>query len=274
MSISAVAEGAIQRRKRTTAIMRDRSIAQVACLSAGVTLLALLVTRLDVASKAHGVGAASPNPQIAVIGDSIAYGAYDTLRGGWVTRLERTLQRDYPGARLRILNAARNGGNSGHLVEDLRRLQRQVDPALIIIAYGLNDFDERVAPHVLAAHLRDGLRLLRTWPHPPAVVLLGLPPITALSPARLRVERAYTDVIRRVALAARAGYLDQFDLWLALGPRYLHTLRHDTEHPNHFGYAFTAEAVAAFLEGAYLDGHGHIRPPPDPPTCSVVLCAS
>jgi hypothetical protein len=105
-------------------------------------------------------------------------------------------------------------------------------------------------------------------------VLLGLPPITALSPARLRVERTYTDVIRRVAVAARAAYLDQFDLWLALGPRYLHTLRHDTEHPNRFGYAFTAAAVAAFLEGAYLDDHGQIRPPPDPPTCFVVLCGS
>jgi lysophospholipase L1-like esterase len=191
-----------------------------------------------------------------------------------VTRLESVLQRDYPGARLRILNAARNGGNSAQLVQDLRHLQRRAHPTLIIIAYGLNDFDERVPPGVLAAHLRDGLRLLRTWPHPSAVVVLGLPPITALSPARLRVERAYTDVIRRVAIDERAGYLDQFDLWLALGPRYLHTLRHDTEHPNRFGYAFTAEAVAAFLEGAYLDDHGQIRPPPDPPTCSPVLCGS
>ena len=254
--------------------MRAWSIAQAACLSASVALGALLVTGRDVASKAHGVGAAGPSPQIAVVGDSVAYGAYDSRRGGWVTRLEWVLQRDYPGARLRILNAARNGGNSGQLVEDLRHLPRRAHPALLIIAYGLNDFDERVSPHVLAAHLRDGLRLLRTWPRPPAVVLLGLPPITALSPARLRVERAYTDVIRRVAVAARAGYLDQFDLWLALGPRYLHTLRHDTEHPNRFGYAFTAAAVAAFLEGAYLDGHGHIRPPPDPPTCAVVLCGS
>jgi lysophospholipase L1-like esterase len=257
--------------------MRAWSIAQAACLSASVGLSVLLVTGWDaaaVASKGHSVGAAGPSPQIAVVGDSVAYGAYDTIRGGWVTRLEWMLQRDYPGARLRILNAARNGGNSGQLVEDLRHLLRRARPALIIIAYGLNDFDERVPPHVLAGHLRAGLRLLRTWLHPPAVVLLGLPPITALSPARLRVERAYTDVIRRVAVAARVGYLDQFDLWLALGSRYLHTLRHDTEHPNRFGYAFTAAAVAAFLEGAYLDDRGQIRPPPDPPTCSVVLCGS
>jgi lysophospholipase L1-like esterase len=239
-----------------------------------VALTALLVSGRDGASKGHSVGAAGPSPQIAVVGDSVAYGAYDTMRGGWVTRLEGMLHRDYPGAHLRILNAARNGGNAGQLVEDLRHLPRRGHPALIVVAYGLNDFDERVPPHVLAGHLRAGLRLLRTWPHPPAVVLLGLPPITALSPARLRVERAYTDVIRRVAVAARAGYLDQFDLWLALGPRYLHTLRHDTEHPNRFGYAFTAEAVAAFLEGAYLDDRGQIRPPPDPPTCSVVLCGS
>jgi hypothetical protein len=76
------------------------------------------------------------------------------------------------------------------------------------------------------------------------------------------------------ASVALSALLVSFDLWLALGPRYLHTLRHDTEHPNRFGYAFTAAAVAAFLEGAYLDDHGQLRPPPDPPTCSVVLCGS
>jgi hypothetical protein len=47
-----------------------------------------------------------------------------------------------------------------------------------------------------------------------------------------------------------------------------------TEHPNRYGYAFTAAVVTAFLEGAYLDAHGQLRPPPDPPTCSVVLCGS
>jgi lysophospholipase L1-like esterase len=208
---------------------------------------------------------------IVIVGDSVAYGAYDTVRGGWVTRLGWTLAASYPHARFRLVNAAGNGGNASLLVAVLRRVRR-VRPALVIIAYGLNDFDERVPAATLAAHLRAALRLLHSWPAPPAVVLLGLPPITALSPVRLRAERAYTDTIRRVAREEGAGYLDQFDLWLALGPLLMHRLRHDTEHPNAFGYAFTAAAVAAFLEGGYLDKDGHIRPPRTPPTCAATLC--
>ncbi len=213
-------------------------------------------------------------PPIAVVGDSVAYGAYDVVRGGWVTRLERLLAADYPKVDLRILNAAGNGGTFADLSAALRWVHRHAHPSLVIVAYGLNDFDEHIASSVLVTHLRAGLQMMRAWTPRPAVVLMGMPPITALSPARLRLERAYTDAIRHTAAAEHAGYLDEFDLWLALGPRYLHTLRHDTEHPNRFGYSFTAATVAAFLEGAYLDGQGHIHPPASPPTCSVSVCGS
>lgn len=213
-------------------------------------------------------------PRIAVVGDSVAFGAYDTTRGGWVTRLQGLLDAAYPKAHLRILNAAGNGGNFGNLAGALRWVQRQARPEIVIIAYGLNDFDEHISRDTIAAHLRDAIRALHHWKPAPAVILMGMPPITALSPQGLRAERAYTDVIRRIAAAEHAGYLDEFDLWLALGPTFLHTLRHDTEHPNPFGYSFTAATVAAYLEGAYLDAHGNIDPPEDPPTCAPEVCGS
>lgn len=209
---------------------------------------------------------------IVVLGDSVAYGAYDTGRGGWVTRLQRLLAAAYPAGYPRLVNRATNGGTTGDLVRILRRTPRVADADMVIVAYGLNDVDERVPPAAVADHLRTALRLLRSWPAPPVVALLGLPPITALSPARLRAERSYTDAIRRVAQTAGAGYLDQFDLWLAMGPLLMRRLRHDTEHPNALGYAFTAASVAAFLEGAYLDKDGHIRLPRTPPTCAATLC--
>lgn len=220
----------------------------------------------------RGARPAGPSQLIAVVGDSVAYGAYGAVRGGWVTRLGGLLADAYPHARLRVEDRAGNGGNMGRLVSDVRGLQRGPRPDLVIVAYGLNDFDEHVPAMVMAAHLRAGLRLLRAWRHPPIVALMGMPPITALSPARQRAERAYTDVIRRVAATDHLGYIDQFDLWLALGSVYLHTLRHDTEHPNRFGYAFTAAYVAAFLEGAYLDRQGHIQQPRTPPRCAETLC--
>jgi lysophospholipase L1-like esterase len=212
--------------------------------------------------------------RIAVVGDSVAFGAYDTTRGGWVTRLQYLLDVEYPKAHLRVLNAAGNGGNFGNLAGALRWVQRHARPEIVIIAYGLNDFDEHISPHTIAAYLRDAIGTLHHWRPVPAVILMGMPPITALSPQGLRTERVYTDVIRRIAVAEHTGYLDEFDLWLALGPTLLHTLRHDTEHPNAYGYNFTAATVAAFLEGAYLDSHGNIDPPKDPPTCAPEVCGS
>jgi len=211
---------------------------------------------------------------IVVLGDSVAYGAHDVVHGGWVTRLDQLLAVAYPRGRPRLRNLAHNGGNTADLIVDVRRLRRAPRPALVMIAYGLNDFDERIPVAILDAHMRTALRLLQTWPRPPIVTFMGMPPITALSPSCLRVERAYTDVIRRVAATAHAGYLDEFDLWLALGNAHLHSLRYDTEHPNRFGYAFTAATVAAFLEGSYLDSQGRVQSPRTPPTCAASVCGA
>lgn len=256
-----------------------RMIAGLLCFGLTAALLSVLATQYPSLATGwppspHVTRLVAADPQIAVLGDSVAYGAHDTVRGGWVTRLERLLASAYPHAHLRVRNLAGNGGNMGNLATAVRRLQHGSHPKLVIIAFGLNDFDEHIPRTVLAAHLRAGLGLLHAWRRPPAVVLMGLPPITALSPARQRAERAYTDVIRRVAAAEQAGYLDEFDLWLALGDAHLHSLRYDTEHPNRFGYAFTAAGVAAFLAGPYLDSQGRIRPPRTPPSCAATLCGS
>ena len=103
-----------------------------------------------------------PQQAIVAVGDSVAYGAYDTVRGGWVTRLGRILVATYPHAHIRLVNAAGNGGNSGLLVTVLHHVRQHATPVLILIAYGLNDFDERVPAKTLAAHLRAAVRLLRS----------------------------------------------------------------------------------------------------------------
>lgn len=214
----------------------------------------------------------APSTRIVVVGDSVAWGAYDQIRGGWVTRLAGLLAADYPRRRFTVIDAAGNGGTSANLPRALRNVQRD-QPDLLIIAYGLNDFDEHIARTRMAQQVREAVQTLRRWPKPPATVIMGMPPITALSAQRLRLERGYTDELRRVALAEHAGYIDEFDLWLALGDDLMHSLRHDTEHPNSHGYAFMASVVAAVLEGAYLDASGRVDAPRTPPTCSLSLCA-
>ena len=55
-------------------------------------------------------------------------------------------------------------------------------------------------------------------PRAPVVILASMLPIAGQTAGRLAAERVYNDVIRRVAVAAHAGYLDLFDAWLGLGP--------------------------------------------------------
>ena len=98
-------------------------------------------------------------------------------------------------------------------------------------------------------------------------------PIAGQTPAHLAGERAYNEIIRRTAAAMHVGYLDLFDMWLALGRSYLHLLRHDAEHPNPIGYEWLAGTTATFLEAGCLDAHGRILAPSVTPTCSAVVCS-
>jgi lysophospholipase L1-like esterase len=125
-----------------------------------------------------------------------------------------------------------------------------------------------------AQQLQTLVRRLQAVPQAPVVILASMLPIAGQTPGRLAAERAYNDVIRRVAAATHVGYLDLFDAWLGLGPSYLRALRHDSEHPNPIGYEWIAGTTAAFLEAGYLDAQGRVRAPRVIPTCSPVLCGS
>jgi len=122
------------------------------------------------------------------------------------------------------------------------------------------------------ARLRTLVGRLRTSPQPPVVILAGLLPIAGQTSARLASERAYNAIIHRTAAATHVGYLDLFDIWLALGPTYLHALRQDAEHPNPLGYEFLAGVTSTFLQAGYLDARGRIVAPTMAPTCDPTLC--
>jgi acyl-CoA thioesterase-1 len=172
----------------------------------------------------------------------------------------------------------RNAGVDGDTTAGvLARLTRDVlaqRPSLVIVSIGTNDFDFAVPPSTFAAELHLLVGRLRAVPAAPVVVLASMLPEAGQAPAQLAAQRAYNDIIRRTAAATHVGYLDLFDMWLALGHSYLHLLRHDTEHPNPLGYAWLASTTATFLEAGYLDGQGRIVAPSVTPTCSAVLCGS
>jgi lysophospholipase L1-like esterase len=234
------------------------------------------VTRADRLAAAGGVGLHAPLPAqtIVAVGDSITKGDWDTaVVGGWVTRLSDTLRRTYPGTAFVVRNAGVDGDRTAGVLARLARDVLARRPTLVIVSIGTNDFDGGVPPRTFAAELHLLAGRLRAAPSAPAVVLASMLPIAGLTPARLAAERAYNDSIRRTAAAMHVGYLDLFDMWLALGWSYLHLLRHDSEHPNPLGYAWLASTTATFLEAGYLDGQGRMVAPSMPPTCSAVLCS-
>ena len=211
---------------------------------------------------------------IVAVGDSITKGDWDTrVAGGWVTRLGGKLRRAYPHVTFVVRNSGVDGDTTAGVLARLSRDVLSYQPGLVLVSIGTNDFDYGVSPSSFSAQLRTLVGQLRATAHTPIVVLVSMLPIAGQTPARLLAERRYNDIIRLTAMATGVGYLDLFDPWLALGTSYLHTLRHDTEHPNPIGYELLASMTAAFLEAGYLDGGGHIIAPATPPTCNLLVCA-
>jgi len=209
------------------------------------------------------------------VGDSITKGDWDTaVVGGWVTRLSDTLRRTYPGTAFVVRNAGVDGDTTTGVLARLARDVLAPRPTLVIVSIGTNDFDSGVPRTQFAEQLQTLVQRLRAAPQAPVVILASMLPIAGQTPGRLAVERAYNDVIRRVAAATHVGYLDLFDAWLGLGPSYLQALRHDSEHPNPIGYEWIASTMAAFLEAGYLDAQGRVIAPRVIPTSSPVLCGT
>ncbi len=222
---------------------------------------------------AGGARATGTTQTIVAVGDSITKGDGDTdVPGGWVARLGETLHAAYPSAAFTVRNAGLDGDTTAGALARLSRDVLAAHPALVIISSGTNDFDEDVPAALYEERLRTLVSRLRASPRPPVVILAGLLPIAGQAPARLASERAYNAIIRRTAAAARVGYLDLFDIWLALGPTYLRALRQDAEHPNPLGYEFLAGVTSTFLQAGYLDTRGRIAAPATAPTCDVALC--
>jgi lysophospholipase L1-like esterase len=216
-----------------------------------------------------------PVERIVAVGDSITKGDWDVAQaGGWVTRLATKLRASYPQATFAVANAGVDGDTTAGVLARLDRDVLAPHPQLVLVSIGTNDFDSGVPRPQFAQQLQTLVQRLHAAPRAPVVILASMLPIAGQPPARLAAQRAYNDVIRRVAAATHVGYLDLFDAWLGLGPSYLHALRHDSEHPNPIGYEWLASTTAAFLEAGYLDAQGRVSAPRVLPTCSPVLCGA
>jgi lysophospholipase L1-like esterase len=206
---------------------------------------------------------------IVAIGDSITYGLHDDQQpGGWVARLAGRLHQDYPGAAFDVRNAGVNGDTAAGVLGRLSTDVLAVHPGLMILSIGTNDFDYGVP----AASFRATLTQIidRAQAAGISVLAASMLPSAGLLPSRLAAESAYNAMIPQVCAATGAGYLDEFDQWLALGSAELTRLRVDAEHPNAIGYRLMADDVAAYLETQYLTASGRLTSPSVRPSSDLL----
>jgi lysophospholipase L1-like esterase len=89
---------------------------------------------------------------IVAIGDSITQadthwtlnGHKNTIQGGWVTRLENLLEKDFPGE-YKVINKGINGDTALGVLQRLDRDVILLQPDIVIIAIGTNDIFTRLS---------------------------------------------------------------------------------------------------------------------------------
>ncbi len=196
----------------------------------------------------------TPAVQLAVLGDSLAFGtgAGDTS-GGFAFRIYRALQATRPGSE--ITNVAIGGSTAADVMrlQTARLRERRFD--MVIVCVGGNDVVRGIPSAQFARdyrHLLDAIR--RRAPHA-AIVAIGVPdvsisPLFADHAAAVR-RLAQTDdrVARTLATAAGASYVDLFAL-TARSHESAGFLSLDRFHPSDAGHAQIAAAALPVVEAA------------------------
>lgn len=163
--------------------------------------------------------------RIAVFGDSIAWGSWDPLGGGWTTRLRVHLMRqagsaddepdDYASVHSLAVGGHRVRDILGRVPADLAMLQ----PPTVIIAIGTNDCPENEQATPLDAFARDYATVLQLAGQAGRVVALTPPPVArSVRPSQHARLPRYRDCIEglcrdaRVTLITRYGDFTETDL--------------------------------------------------------------
>lgn len=204
--------------------------------------------------------------RILVFGDSIACGAWDCEKGGWVNRLREFLDRkilvnrkfDY-----RVYNL----GVSGDTTEDLlyrfefeaKNRLKESEENVFIIAIGINDSlllidkKELITP---SEKFRKNIQKLIKLSHKftEKIIFVGLTPVveSKVNPLPWRKEvsykneyiKKYNEIIKSVCKENDVKFIEIFEEWIKSDYK---ILLEDGVHPNSKGHEKIFETVKDFL---------------------------
>lgn len=225
-----------------------RAALSAVLLAAGVTACA------DPRPIARAATPSAPPVQLAVLGDSLAFGtgAGDTS-GGFAFRMYRTIDATRPGSE--ITNAAIGGSTAADVLRlQVARLhERRFN--VVILCVGGNDVVRGIPTPTFARNYGRLLTAIRAAAPRAALVAIGVPDVS-ISPLFTdhavtvrRLARADDDAARKAVAAAGGRYVDLFTL-----TQHAHGaagfLSQDRFHPSDEGHAQIAARALPLVEAA------------------------
>ena len=192
---------------------------------------AILLTAVLLAGCGKGpqIAALGSNDVVLAFGDSLTFGTGASTAEAYPAQLQALIGR-------KVVNAGVPGEISGDGLQRLPAVLEEVQPKLLILCHGGNDFLRKQSEAVAATNVRDMIKLARDKGI--SVVLIATPkPGLSLSPPDF-----YAELAKEFAIPFNDDALKSI--------MRNNELKSDLIHPNARGYAQIAQAVANLLKKA------------------------
>lgn len=196
-------------------------------------------------------------------GDSITYGEYDGVHGGWVDILKRYCHSKYrEGANeVNIFNLGIGGETTSRL---LRRMEVELaarlspDENVVFLAYGANDIafvngKQNVDLTAFKKNLQQAISIAKEYTD--AIYVLSILPIAdaydGIETSTKKTRHSedilnFNLVINEIVAETNVTHVDTYSLFLNYKEDLLSS---DGIHPNDHGYALISEIVKPIIEG-------------------------
>ncbi|SFB39201.1 Lysophospholipase L1 [Cohnella sp. OV330] len=191
-----------------------------------------------------------------VFGDSISAGGdASDEKYMYFNRFLQYVNERAMGGGVRLINRSVGGETSEGGWKRIREDVAALRPALVSIAYGMNDqnlYDTglEVEPDAYAKHLRDMIACLREIPDCEIVLVTPCSPHPAWKHASGR-SGEYADAVRRLSAECEVGVADVYAAWqreLAAGKTPNCLLLNHINHPNDYGHQIYYETLVDWFE--------------------------
>ncbi|SHL34837.1 SGNH/GDSL hydrolase family protein [Chryseobacterium polytrichastri] len=200
-------------------------------------------------------------------GDSITYGEYDGVFGGWVDILKRyALQKYNEGAKdeLILFNLGIGGETTEGLIKRIPhelRARNSADGNIVFIGYGANDLaikegSQMVSPEQFRNNIQTAIQHAKQYSND--IYLISILPFSktvdglVATSGKLRTNEEvvmYNKILKDISIEDGSIYIDFYSAFLE-DKEFL--LSKDGVHPNEKGYGMMAEIALPIIE-KYLD---------------------